>query len=330
MSSRVALVVLTIAMCTAFALDAACVDIILPPQLLDSGCPDIYPEIAVKNNGSESLPSVRVSFNIVRTADPADTVHYGTANSGQIGAGQTKPVVFSQYWTPAPGQFTMTGITELPGDADPHNDTCTKPLFVRHIDVGTEIVSPRDTEAPGLIAVQVRLTNNGNMPALVSRLDVKITAGFFPDYRENIMIGVGEQQDVTWNYWSYTGGTETCTAWITCPADMNHSNDTDVVIINAAGVEDWTEMEPDAGMSFGLSPNPLAGSVLHVEYGLTQAGPANVTLFDIRGRVALTRDFIGSRRGKLALDLRLLGGGVYLARLDDGHYAVARKLIVQR
>jgi len=41
---------------------------------------------------------------------------------------------------------------------------------------------------------------------------------------------------VTLNPWVYAGGTETCTAYITYPADTNHANDTDVVVVNVAGM----------------------------------------------------------------------------------------------
>jgi hypothetical protein len=195
------------------------------------------------------------------------------------------------------------------------------------------------------------------------------------------------------------GAHETCTAYITYPADSNHANDTDVVVVNAAGIsgsldapaytldvaveivsprtsevpglipvvvkltnmgdtvvlvprldvkidptgyrdyrvdipvavgENRVEMEPHAGMSLTLLPSPLAGNVLHVEYSLNQAGPANVTLFDISGRPVAKRDFVADRTGELPLDLHLLSGGVYLVRLEDGHQSLVRKLVVQR
>jgi len=198
------------------------------------------------------------------------------------------------------------------------------------LDVATEIVSPRTQEPPGLVPVIVKLTNQGDVPALVPRLDVKITGGYDPDYRENIAIPVGANQLVTGGPWAYSGGTETCTAYITYPEDVNHHNDTDVVIVNAAGISGRAEMGPSAGMSLTLLPSPLAGNVLHIEYSLTQAGPAKVTLFDVSGQVVAVHDFIGTRRGELPLYLRHVRGGVYVARLDDGRSAVTRKLVVQR
>jgi len=85
-----------------------------------------------------------------------------------------------------------------------------------------------------------------------------------------------------------------------------------------------------SGMSLTLLPSPLAGNVLHIEYGLAQAGPASVTLFDISGRAVAKRAFAGVRAGELPLDLSSLSAGVYLVRLDDGLQNLVQKLVVQR
>jgi hypothetical protein len=199
-----------------------------------------------------------------------------------------------------------------------------------YTDVRVKFVSPRTIEEPGLIAMQVMLTNLGDGVALPQRLDVLIKPFGYGDYRENIPIGVGESQAVTLFPWVYGGDTETCMAYITYPEDMNHHNDTDVVIVNSAGVSDRAEMEPGAGMNLTLSPSPLTGNTLHVGYSLNRAGPVNVTLFDIAGRPVATRRFVADRAGELPLDLRSLSAGVYLVRLDDGHRSVMQKLVVQR
>jgi hypothetical protein len=197
------------------------------------------------------------------------------------------------------------------------------------VDVGVRISSPEPHEEPGLISMQVVLTNLGDIQALVPRLDVIVPSGY-NDYLQNIAVAVGESTTVTTVPWVYDGGTETCTAYITYPEDMNHHNDTAVVIVNATGISGPAEMEPHAGMSLALLPSPLAGNVLHVGYSLNQAGPAKVTLFDISGRPVAKRDFAGTSTGELPLDLHLLSGGVYLVRLDDGHQSVVRTLVVQR
>ena len=86
----------------------------------------------------------------------------------------------------------------------------------------------------------------------------------------------------------------------------------------------------EVGMRMTLSPSLLTGSVLHIEYGLSKAGPATVTLLDVAGRAVGKGNLIGARTGELSLDLRFLSAGVYLVRLDDGRSVVARKFVVQR
>jgi hypothetical protein len=329
MQNRVVLVVLTIAMCTAFAQDAMCVDIVYPPAEIDSNT-TFSAVIDAKNNGSELLPNVPLSFNIVRASEPTDTIFYDTANSGQIGAGETKRITFAGSCTPEPGYFTMTCITELPGDTNRHNDTCTKSLFVIYVDVALEFVSPTGSEPPGPVLVVVLLTNLSDVLALVPRLDV-VVPNYPGDYVQNIAIGVGTSQRFRMcDSWNYLGGRDTLRAWITYPDDMNQTNDTAIVIMGGGGILDRVESEPRTGMRMTLSPSPLAGNILRVEYNLNQAGPATVTFSDIMGRVVVRRGIAGNRRGEISLDLRRLSGGVYFVRLDDGRSAITQKLVIQR
>jgi len=202
--------------------------------------------------------------------------------------------------------------------------------FADTLDVAVEAVSPTTSEDPGLVTIAFKLTNVGNVFAFVPRLDVHIQPSGYSDYREGIAIGIGANQVVTLSPWVYSGGTETCTAYITYPEDMNHHNDTAVVIVNGTGISGRAETEHCAGMSMTLSPSPLAGNVPHIEYGLKQAGPASVTLFDITGRPVATHRFVADRSGELLLDLHLLSGGVYLVRLEDGQRSLVQKLVVQR
>jgi hypothetical protein len=453
MRSRIVFVVLTIAMCVTLApgnatdvgesrtvdfqsrheadLDVACLDITIPPQTIDFDT-TFVPQIKVKNN-RYTVNDVPVRFVIVRTSDPTDTIYHDTTHTGPIGTYQTHLVDFTRECTPAPGLYTMTGITELPGDTAPHNDTCSMSLLVRKVDVATDVLRPAEREEPGLVSVNVKLTNMGSVTAWVPRVDVTISPSGYHDYGENIAIGVGQSQTVTLNpwvcpagsdetctawiiypadmnhandtdvvvvnravdvaaeivsprdfeepglvsvqvkvtnvgdvpalvsaiyawirpgsyfdyrtsiaiavgesavvlldTWDYTGGTETCTAQMACFADTNHSNDTDVVIVNVGGVSGSVGMEPYAGMSMTLSPSPLAGSVLHVEYSLNQTGPASVTIFDISGRPVATQRLVATRTGEVPMDLRRLSSGVYLVRLEDGRQSVVQKLVVQR
>jgi hypothetical protein len=99
-------------------------------------------------------------------------------------------------------------------------------------------------EVPGLVPVQVRLTNMGNVPALVPLVDVKIMPSGYADYRENVAVAVGANQVVTLNPWVCpAAGHETATAWITYADDMYPPDDTSIRPITT-GVPGWTELTP--------------------------------------------------------------------------------------
>ncbi len=98
-------------------------------------------------------------------------------------------------------------------------------------DVVVQIARPMYWEVPGLIPVSVRLTNEGDTATLVESLRVTISDGYYSfvtdiprDPHQPGLFYMPTQ-------WVYGGGTETCTAWITDPADENHDNDTAVVIV---------------------------------------------------------------------------------------------------
>jgi hypothetical protein len=151
-----------------------------------------------------------------------------------------------------------------------------------YTDVRVKFVSPRTIEEPGLIAIQVMLTNLGDGVALPQRLDLLIKPSNYADYRENTPIGVGESQAVTLVPWVYGGDTETCMAYITYPQDENHHNDTDIVIVNRlAGLYEGARTDMDK------SPGRLSGSIARMTCCVSHAEPLNVTLFDIRGRAVI-------------------------------------------
>jgi hypothetical protein len=340
MQNRTALVILTIALWATVVLGTPSLVIGAPraglPSMLDVATEIVRPDtdeapglipvqVRLTNMGDTSA---RVPYIIVKIVPSGyrDSVGYVT-----VGVGGNKVVTLNPWVSPAGDRETCTAWITYPADSNHSNDTDV--VFVRTelwLDVAAEIVSPADSEETGLVPVQVRLTNMGTVPALVPRLDASVP----PDYSDsllNMSVGVGQDTLVTLNPWICPpSGTAIFTAWITYAADTNRHNDTDIVTVHASGISDRVEMKPYAGMSLTLSPSPLAGNVLRIEYGLNRAGPASATLFDISGRPVAMRRFVADRSGELPMDLRRLSGGVYIVRLDDGRSAVTQKLVVQR
>jgi len=229
-------------------IDAAAVDVSYPPAVIDSNT-TFNATFEVKNVGLHTRNHVPYEFHIVNDATN-DTLLQVSGDAGMVLPGQVKSFTVPTSLTPLPGHYTMTAITNVQYDLLNQNDTFAAPLFVRYYDVKTQILSPRIQEVPGLVPVSVRLTNNGNVPAMVPRVDVTISGSTpYADNRQNIAIPVGASTVVTLNPWVCPSAvTDTVMAWITDASDMNHGtlndgtwNDTSMSTVRA-GVPGWTEM----------------------------------------------------------------------------------------
>ncbi len=326
MNNRTVLVALAVALCATPALGTVdvAIDIVRPDTFEIPGIIPVTVRLTNMGDTSALVESVKVTIS----------VGYNSFTTGiQIDPSQSKLVYMPIPWVcPAGCYETCTAWITYPADVNHSNDTDIVVVRTGSTwDVATEIASPEAFEAPGLVTVQIRLANVGELPARVPRLDVTIRPSGYWDHRESIPVSYDSNQVVTLNPWSYSGGSETCIAWITYPDDTNGLNDADAVIVDAVlGMSGQTSMRPHAGISMVLSPSPATTSALHIEYSLDLAGPARVTLFDVSGRVVLTRGFAGSPEGVLPLDLGGLNGGVYIVRLHDGRSSVTQKLVLQR
>ena len=222
-------------------LDGKIVSIDYPPAEIDSNT-TITPVVTVGNAGLKARSNIVAVFDLLDSTGVR--VYSDTMNTGAIAAGGTKQVTFTQTYTPHPGYWTDSAYTIVQWDGDPTNDWFVQSLFVIHLNVKTEILSPRVQEVPGLVPVTIRLVNMGNVPAMVPRLDMIIMPSNYSDYAKNIALGVGANQVLTLKPWVCpAGGHETATAWITYAADMYPPDDTMIRGITT-GIPGWTELTP--------------------------------------------------------------------------------------
>jgi hypothetical protein len=220
-------------------IDGKVVSIDYPPAEIDSNTM-VTPVFTVGNAGLRSRPDIPAVFDMIDSMGMV--VLSETVNTGPMAAGATKQMTCTQSYTPHPGYWTDSAYTLLPYDGDPDNDWFVQSLFVIHLNVKVEIISPRIQEVPGLVPVTIRLVNMGNVPAFVPRLDVTIMPSTYADYEENIALGVGGNQVVSLNPWVCPGNSQdTCTAWITYAADMYPPDDTMIRPITA-GVPGWAQI----------------------------------------------------------------------------------------
>jgi hypothetical protein len=163
------------------------------------------------------------------------------------------------------------------------------------LDVETGIRSPRTIEVPGLVPITIRLTNLGDTAAFVPRVDVSIRPSGFSGYRESISVRAGRDEYVSLGPWVCPAGNEeTCTAWITYPEDMNHHNDTDVVIVNSAWQRTYDGGHgSDEGRSVAW---PYGPGFITAGWTRTSAGDIDVYLVkvNVQGDTLWTRTYGGT------------------------------------
>jgi hypothetical protein len=82
--------------------------------------------------------------------------------------------------------------------------------------------------------------------------------------------------------------------------------------------------------SFAVSPSPLASGFATLRYGLSKAGAAEFSIYNVTGQRVMARTLAAGRSGSVDLDLRHLSNGVYLVKLSSEGFASSQKFIVQR
>jgi hypothetical protein len=237
--------------------DIGTVSIDVPAAVIDSNT-TFTPQVKFANTGMKDRPDIPVCYQLYDSTGAL--VFADTAHTGAFAVKETMTVTFANSYTPHPGDWASVAYPFPACDKNPANDTLDKPLFVRYLNVLCEIQSPRMNEVPGVVPVEVKLTNNGNVDALVPRLDVTVTTGYGA-WLENIAVPAYSSQVVTLTPWVCPSGSkETCTAWITYPADMNHGTlndgeyaDTAQTVITA-GIPGWAELTP--------LPSPPSGKAI--------------------------------------------------------------------
>jgi hypothetical protein len=222
--------------------DVAVGSIDVPPAVVDSNT-SFTPAVTYTNKGLKDRPGSAVSFWITDTGGHKISTGSGTCPAMSAGASQS--FTFPPDVTPLPTDYMDSAvITCTAHDANHANDTMAQALFVRYYDVLCQIVRPMPYEVPGLVPVTVRLTNKGNVPALVDSVHVNISDGY-----NSFVVGVpltpGESKLVFMPVpWVCPAGiTLIGNAWITCPPDMFHPSDSAMVQIRS-GVPGWAEKTP--------------------------------------------------------------------------------------
>jgi hypothetical protein len=107
------------------------------------------------------------------------------------------------------------------------------------------------------------------------------------------------------------------------------------VVSGAESVSGELWLEVPGRVFFGVErirPNPVAGN-LRVTFALPGSAPATLTLFDVQGRVVMTREVGALGLGRHSIDWAAADGlanGIYMLRLTQGGSAVTTKVTMLR
>ncbi|MBM3332978.1 T9SS type A sorting domain-containing protein [candidate division WOR-3 bacterium] len=115
--------------------DASLEEIVVPPGRVEPNT-TLNPKIVVRNNAVYDCNDIPARLCILTTA--GDTIYASTAGSGPVQSGQSGVVTFPDSITPSLGYYTITGITLLPCDINPGNDTLVGQFEVMYPRFGVE------------------------------------------------------------------------------------------------------------------------------------------------------------------------------------------------
>lgn len=94
------------------------------------------------------------------------------------------------------------------------------------------------------------------------------------------------------------------------------------------GVEEYKGGKTKKTPELKLFPNPCSG-LLNIEYSMQEAGEAEISIYDVTGRVVreIANEYFSTGHHNRTFDARGLPPGVYFIRLDAGNHSEIKKVI---
>jgi hypothetical protein len=112
--------------------------------------------------------------------------------------------------------------------------------------------------------------------------------------------------------------------------DVRPDNDTLAKPLFVAGSREVvaSDVVPDTAFVL-IVPDPMRAFAT-MSYGLPEAGPIALVVYDVEGQKVLSRTIPAERFGTAELDLRQLTAGVYITRIKTESFSRTQKLVVGR
>jgi hypothetical protein len=153
----------------------------------------------------------------------------------------------------------------------------------------------------------------------------------YVDTANSGVVGAGQTEVVTFaSSIAPAPGRYMMTAIALLPDDVRPDNDTLVKPLFVAGSREVvaSDVVPDTAFVL-IVPDPLRAFAT-VLYGLPEAGPISLMVYDAEGQKVLSRTIAAERFGTTELDLRQLSAGVYITRIKTESFSRTQKLVVGR
>ncbi len=173
-------------------LDAEALELVTPGAMVDSG-ERIVPQVRVRNNGNTT-----VTFPVLLTINGGYSNYAGAVN---LGPGETRLLNFAEWTPPTRGSFTFTATTQLSGDQSSANNTVSRSVLVRVLDVAPVAITVPGAQVDSgqalLPAVTVR--NRGN-----TTIQCELRVAISPDYSAAVTVsglGPNESRSVALPQW---------------------------------------------------------------------------------------------------------------------------------
>jgi hypothetical protein len=307
------------------ARDVAIQRIITPLDTLDSG-EVVVPQVRAANYGNVS-ETFTVRFRIKL---------WSCTTRASIVPGGARMVDASQPYPTVPGAYIMVAEALLPGDLHPQNNVCRGAFWVPgaiRYDVAADSIDlPARPDTLATLSPAATLHNYGDSTASFwAFFKIRDSAGQdVYDESLSVLLPGGGRLVLAFPDTRLTEPgfyTAMCSTWY--DPDQNMLNDADYLQFEVrTGIAERPAARQDVRLS--VAPNPTNRNRVTCRLTVPQAGTATLAVFDVSGRMVLTRALsAGPDESRLSLDLRGLSAGVYLLTLEAHGLQATRKLVIR-
>ncbi len=226
--------------------DVAALQILKPGTMVVEST-TVIPAGIVGNNGTQEA-----TFNVLFEISILGSPIYSESLTHHLAPNLTDTVTFPPWVASPPAHYTTRLRVSISRDINPANDVLTSTCIVRSPshDVGAiAIISPKDTNPPGIITPQAKITNFGTFVESGFKTILSAYQGANLLYQDTALILTLQPLEtllVNFDPWNAPRGIFRirCSTRLAIDADPNNDQITKTVVIRSPILPGWQEMLP--------------------------------------------------------------------------------------